>query len=428
MESARLLEEKCREFAVAGSVVQIHPGPVVTTFEFKPEAGVKYSKITSLADDLSLAHAGRVGAHRTHARQVDRRHPDPQPAPRADLAARTARVGRLPGGAVEADAWRWARRSTASRSSATSRRCRTCSSPGATGTGKSVALNAMLDQHPLPGDAGRGAPDHDRSQAPRTRDVRGDPAPAHAGGGRPEAGGQRAHVGRPGDGGALQDAGRRGRAEHRPVQPQHPGGRARAAAPNSDEAAAEAPALHRRRHRRTRRPDDGGAQRGRGIRSPAWRRWPAPSASTCCSPRSGRRWTSSPASSRPTSRRASRSACRRRSTRAPSWTATAPSSCSGKGDMLFLPPASSRLVRVHGPYISEQETARLAAFLRKQGKPVYDESITAEEKGAGRDRVREGRPLRRGRAARRVDRPGVDLVPAAPAARRASAAPRAWST
>ena len=33
----------------------------------------------------------------------------------------------------------------------------------------------------------------------------------------------------------------------------------------------------------------------------------------------------------------------------------------GKGDMLFLPPASSRFVRLHGPYISEQETARLAA-------------------------------------------------------------------
>src|SRR5262249_31585742 len=50
MDGARLLEEKCREFAVEGSVVQIHPGPVVTTFEFKPDAGVKYSKITSLAD------------------------------------------------------------------------------------------------------------------------------------------------------------------------------------------------------------------------------------------------------------------------------------------------------------------------------------------------------------------------------------------
>jgi S-DNA-T family DNA segregation ATPase FtsK/SpoIIIE len=54
----------------------------------------------------------------------------------------------------------------------------------------------------------------------------------------------------------------------------------------------------------------------------------------------------------------------------------------GKGDMLFLPPASSRFIRVHAPYISEQESARLASFLRKQGKPVYDESITAEEKSA----------------------------------------------
>ena len=54
----------------------------------------------------------------------------------------------------------------------------------------------------------------------------------------------------------------------------------------------------------------------------------------------------------------------------------------GRGDMLYLPPASSRFIRLHGPYISEQESARLASFLRKQGKPVYDESITAEEKTA----------------------------------------------
>jgi DNA segregation ATPase FtsK/SpoIIIE, S-DNA-T family len=52
----------------------------------------------------------------------------------------------------------------------------------------------------------------------------------------------------------------------------------------------------------------------------------------------------------------------------------------GKGDMLFLPPASSRVIRLHGPYISEQESARLASFLRKQGKPTYDDTITAEEK------------------------------------------------
>ena len=54
----------------------------------------------------------------------------------------------------------------------------------------------------------------------------------------------------------------------------------------------------------------------------------------------------------------------------------------GKGDMLFLPPASSRYLRLHGPYISEQESARLASFLRKQGKPVYDENITVEDRPA----------------------------------------------
>jgi S-DNA-T family DNA segregation ATPase FtsK/SpoIIIE len=57
----------------------------------------------------------------------------------------------------------------------------------------------------------------------------------------------------------------------------------------------------------------------------------------------------------------------------------------GKGDMLYLPPASSRFVRLHGPYISEQESARLASFLRKQGKPSYDTSITEDDKKAAGD-------------------------------------------
>ena len=51
--------------------------------------------------------------------------------------------------------------------------------------------------------------------------------------------------------------------------------------------------------------------------------------------------------------------------------------------MLFLPPASSRCIRLHGPYISEQESARLASFLRKQGKPIFDETITAEDDKTG---------------------------------------------
>ncbi len=52
---AQVLTQKCAEFGVTGAVTQINPGPVVTTFEFKPEAGIKYSHITSLCDDLCLA-------------------------------------------------------------------------------------------------------------------------------------------------------------------------------------------------------------------------------------------------------------------------------------------------------------------------------------------------------------------------------------
>jgi S-DNA-T family DNA segregation ATPase FtsK/SpoIIIE len=50
----------------------------------------------------------------------------------------------------------------------------------------------------------------------------------------------------------------------------------------------------------------------------------------------------------------------------------------GRGDMLFLPPGTSRLRRVHGSFVSVQETAALVKFLRKQGKPHYDEEITKD--------------------------------------------------
>jgi S-DNA-T family DNA segregation ATPase FtsK/SpoIIIE len=52
---ARLLVEKLAQFAVHGEVVGIKPGPAVTMFEFKPAADVKISKITDMADDLSMA-------------------------------------------------------------------------------------------------------------------------------------------------------------------------------------------------------------------------------------------------------------------------------------------------------------------------------------------------------------------------------------
>jgi S-DNA-T family DNA segregation ATPase FtsK/SpoIIIE len=53
-ETAARIKSKFEEFNVLGSVVQINPGPVVTTFEFKPEAGMKYSRIVTLTEDLCL--------------------------------------------------------------------------------------------------------------------------------------------------------------------------------------------------------------------------------------------------------------------------------------------------------------------------------------------------------------------------------------
>jgi DNA segregation ATPase FtsK/SpoIIIE, S-DNA-T family len=53
-ETAVQIKSKFEEFNVRGTVTQINPGPVVTTFEYKPEAGVKYSRITTLTEDLCL--------------------------------------------------------------------------------------------------------------------------------------------------------------------------------------------------------------------------------------------------------------------------------------------------------------------------------------------------------------------------------------
>ncbi|WP_412470412.1 MULTISPECIES: DNA translocase FtsK [unclassified Halobacteriovorax] len=53
-----LLESKLTEFKIEGEIVNVLKGPVVDTFEFRPGAGVKVSKIAGLADDLSLALYG----------------------------------------------------------------------------------------------------------------------------------------------------------------------------------------------------------------------------------------------------------------------------------------------------------------------------------------------------------------------------------
>jgi S-DNA-T family DNA segregation ATPase FtsK/SpoIIIE len=65
LSNARLLEQKLLDFGVAGNVVEICPGPVITMYEFSPAPGIKINKVASLADDLALAlrtHSVRIVA------------------------------------------------------------------------------------------------------------------------------------------------------------------------------------------------------------------------------------------------------------------------------------------------------------------------------------------------------------------------------
>ncbi len=53
--SSRVLEAKLHTFNVQGRVMGIHPGPVITTYEFEPAPGIKVNRVTALADDLAMA-------------------------------------------------------------------------------------------------------------------------------------------------------------------------------------------------------------------------------------------------------------------------------------------------------------------------------------------------------------------------------------
>ena len=54
-QKAEQIEGKLRDFNIAGRVTQVHPGPVITLFEFEPAAGVKVGRIAALQDDLAMS-------------------------------------------------------------------------------------------------------------------------------------------------------------------------------------------------------------------------------------------------------------------------------------------------------------------------------------------------------------------------------------
>jgi S-DNA-T family DNA segregation ATPase FtsK/SpoIIIE len=385
MEGARLLEEKCREFAVEGSVVQIHPGPVVTTYEFKPDAGVKYSKVTGLADDLCLAMQAesvlidRIPGKSTVGIQI--------PNPHRDVISMRE--------LLEGDAYK---RSVSKLTLALGKTIHgepfvtdLASMPhlliaGSTGTGKSVSVNAMLASilfRATPDDVRMIMVDPKRLELGMYEEIPHLLTPVVV---DPKLAAN-----------ALRWAVREMEERYKTL--------AAVGVRNIEQYNRNVRAMQV--EKKGPAVDDKGneirplpfivvlideladlmmvagneveesicrlAQMARAVGIHLILATQRPSVDVI----TGLIKANLPAriSFRVSSKIDSRTIL----------DANGAEQLLGKGDMLYLPPASSRHVRLHGPYVSEQECARLASFLRKQGKPVYDNTITEDDKKAGGD-------------------------------------------
>jgi S-DNA-T family DNA segregation ATPase FtsK/SpoIIIE len=377
MDGARLLEEKCREFSVEGTVVQIHPGPVVTTYEFKPDAGVKYSKITGLADDLCLAMQAesvlidRIPGKSTVGIQIPNRN-------REQISLREL---------LESETYR---RSASKLTVALGKTIHgepyvadLSSMPhlliaGSTGTGKSVGINAMLTSilyRATPDDVRLIMIDPKRLELGMYEDIPHLMTPVVV---DPK---QAAN--------ALRWAVREMEERYKTLAAegvrnieQYNRNVQHAIAEKQTNDAGELPKslpfilvlideladLMMVASNEVEQSIARLAQMARAVGIHLILATQRPSVDVI----TGLIKANLPAriSFRVSSKIDSRTIL----------DGNGAEQLLGRGDMLFLPPASSRFIRLHGPYISEQETARLASYLRKQGKPTYDETITADEK------------------------------------------------
>ena len=379
MDSSRQLEEKCREFAVEGQVAQIHPGPVVTTFEFKPDAGVKYSKITSLADDLCLAMQAesvlidRIPGKSTVGIQI----PNPN---REAISLREL---------LEADAYQ---RSASKLTLALGKTIHgepyvtdLATMPhlliaGSTGTGKSVGLNSMLTSvlyRATPDDVRLIMIDPKRLELGMYEDIPHLLTPVVV---DPKKAAN-----------ALRWAVREMEERYktlaaegvRNIEQYNRNIRNILAETGSNDPDAPRPLpfiivvideladLMMVASNEVEESICRLAQMARAVGIHLILATQRPSVDVI----TGLIKANLPSriSFRVSSKTDSRTIL----------DANGAEQLLGKGDMLFLPPASSRCLRLHGPYISEQESARLASFLRKQGKPVFDDTITADDEKAG---------------------------------------------
>ncbi len=372
MEGARLLEAKCREFSVDGSVVQIHPGPVVTTYEFKPDAGVKYAKIAGLAEDLSLAMRAesvlieRIAGKSTVGIQIPNQI-------REQISLREL---------LESEAYT---RSSSKLSLALGKTIHgepfltdLATMPhlliaGSTGTGKSVSVNAMLTSilyRATPDQVRLIMIDPKRLELGMYEDIPHLMTPVVV---DPK---QAAN--------ALRWAVREMEERYKTlaglgvrnidqynrnvIRDKADKGDDRTPLPYIVVVIDELADLMMVASNEVEESIARLAQMARAVGIHLILATQRPSVDVI----TGLIKANLPAriSFRVSSRTDSRTIL----------DANGAERLLGKGDMLFLPPASSRLVRLHGSYISEQESARLASYLRKQGKPEYDETITVDEK------------------------------------------------
>ena len=379
--AARLLEEKCREFSVEGTVVQIHPGPVVTTYEFKPDAGVKYSRITGLSDDLCLAMQAesvlidRIAGKSTVGIQIPNAHRESitlRELLEADVFTRSAsRLTLTLGKTIHGEPF--------VSDLATMPHLLIA---GSTGAGKSVSVNAMISSvlfRATPDDVRFIMIDPKRLELGMYEDIPHLLTPVVV---DPK---QAAN--------ALRWAVREMEERYKTLaaygvrnieqfnrnvraalgeqkDAKGPDGKDMRTLPFVVVIIDELADLMMVAGKEVEESICRLAQMARAVGIHLILATQRPSVDVI----TGVIKANLPArlAFRVASRIDSRTIL----------DGNGAEQLLGKGDMLYLPPASSRPIRVHGPYISEQETARLCSFLRKQGKPVYDTTITAEEKTA----------------------------------------------
>ncbi len=395
---AQVLTEKYAEFDVHGQVTQINPGPVVTTFEFKPEAGIKYSRITNLTDDLCLALKAesilieRMAGKSTVGIQVPNREREiiwlreniESPEFIGTKSKLTLALGKdINGRIVTADLAGMPHLLIA----------------GSTGAGKSVAINAMIMSILY-----KATPD-------QVRLILVDPKRLELGNyeGVP-------HLFTPIitepklAANALRNAVREMERRLKLLAEKGVRNIEQYNKLFDDEGTPQpvwrrfrrpAAALHRDHHRRVGRPDDAGLrQRGRIGHPPGAdgaRGWHPPGAGDAAAV-GGRdhRTDQGQLPARISFRVA---------TKVDSRTildANGAEALLGSGDMLYLPSGSARVHRLHAPFVTEKEIAAVVEFWRAQGTAEYeekflqapkDEHASGEAGAAGEDGEEENDPL-----------------------------------